>query len=944
MEIRHDAFISYNHGADGRLAKALEEGLEKLAKPLLTLRAIDAFRDETSLAANPSLWAEIVEHLSGSGWLLVLACPEWAKSPWCMREAAWWLENRPSGRMLIVLSGGDLVWDGAAGDFDWQRTTALAPELRGRFHDEPLYVDLRWARGRDGLTLRNLGFRDAVLNLSAPIRGVRKDELDGADVRQLRRNRMLVRFGVAAIAIMAAVAVWQAIVATQQRDEAVRQARIALGRQLAAEAAAASAQRADLLPFGLLLGIESMRQFASGEADQTIRRGLALLPRELKTLQHDGAAVGLAVAPGGNRFATIDAHGVVRVWNPEGERAYEIAGQNYNEPQIVFSPDGKILATVDHDGHARLWDAGTGTPKTPPPVGQGRIAGMAFGLDGETLAVSYMRGNGEVAVSNVGSGTLARSLQLQHTTEHSRGLAYGRFGLAATAYSEVRFWDAGTWKERPLAMPPASIAQLAFSPDGTLLAVATRAGGRVRVFGAEDGRPVAALEMGAELTAVAFSPDGKHLAGAGVSAEARIWDTESWKQTIAVRHDGRQGKINALAFNPSGSQLATASSDHTAALWDIGSGEKRASMDHGGPVLGVGFVADGNRVITAGADGTVRIWEADASADVARFPFGDGGTIAFLPQRIVAIDGRGQSALSVRVPEGRLDTIGFPDKSGPAALFADGQLAVPGPDRVLRIDMASARELAPLTYGGDIDWDEFLRRARKHLSAREANFRREQAEGQGARMPVAFSSDGRYLVAARADFLARVWDLQTGRLLLAEPFEWDVTSAAFAPNGLFLALVTDHASLQVFALPEGRKVLTADGTDLRQALVGPGGEFVGVVERALPQQDFIRAEGSGPAVAVERLDGARRGRAARRHRLDGIESRRRIAGNGPQLENHSRRGVARREGTGAHRKRRRDPGRRFQPRGNADGGVGRRPADNHLGPAGQSRADVACRQ
>src|SRR5580765_1848188 len=52
----HNAFISYSHAADGKFAPALEQGLEKIAKPLLKLRALDIFRDESSLTASPGLW------------------------------------------------------------------------------------------------------------------------------------------------------------------------------------------------------------------------------------------------------------------------------------------------------------------------------------------------------------------------------------------------------------------------------------------------------------------------------------------------------------------------------------------------------------------------------------------------------------------------------------------------------------------------------------------------------------------------------------------------------------------------------------------------------------------------------------------------------------------------------------------------------------------------
>jgi hypothetical protein len=53
MPITHDAFVSYSHAADSELAPALEQGLEKLAKPILALRALDVFRDQTSLSASP---------------------------------------------------------------------------------------------------------------------------------------------------------------------------------------------------------------------------------------------------------------------------------------------------------------------------------------------------------------------------------------------------------------------------------------------------------------------------------------------------------------------------------------------------------------------------------------------------------------------------------------------------------------------------------------------------------------------------------------------------------------------------------------------------------------------------------------------------------------------------------------------------------------------------
>ncbi len=137
----HDAFLSYNQAADDRLAAALEAGLERLAKPLFKLRAIDVFRDKTGMAASPGLWTSLESHLSGSRWLIYLACPESAASPWCVRELGWWLDRRGGERLLIVLTGGELAWHRGGGGLDGAHASALPVEHHARFAVEPLWVD-----------------------------------------------------------------------------------------------------------------------------------------------------------------------------------------------------------------------------------------------------------------------------------------------------------------------------------------------------------------------------------------------------------------------------------------------------------------------------------------------------------------------------------------------------------------------------------------------------------------------------------------------------------------------------------------------------------------------------------------------------------------------------------------------------------------------------------
>src|SRR5215470_12133438 len=206
--MRYDAFISYSHAADGRLAPAIQSALHRLAKPFYRLRALNVFRDQTGLAATPALWGSIESALREARYFILLASPDAAQSEWVAKEVGWWLARRSADTMLIVLTGGELVWDDEGTDFDWQATSAVPAALAGHFKEEPLYVDVRWAQGRNDLPLRDARFLDAVLDLAAPLHGKAKNDLAGEDVKQSRIVRSVSVAAAVVLAILAGLA-WQ---------------------------------------------------------------------------------------------------------------------------------------------------------------------------------------------------------------------------------------------------------------------------------------------------------------------------------------------------------------------------------------------------------------------------------------------------------------------------------------------------------------------------------------------------------------------------------------------------------------------------------------------------------------------------------------------------------------------------------------------------------------
>ncbi len=181
----YDAFISYSHAKDKPIAAALQSVVQRLGKPWYRRRALRVFRDDTSLSATPHLWPSIEQALGESRFLILLASPEAAASPWVGKEIEYWLAHKSPETLLIALTGGALAWDHAKGDFAWAATTPLPAVLQAQFAAEPRWVDL--GAYRDGANPRDARFMDLGADFAAAIHGMPKEDLLSQEVRQQRR-------------------------------------------------------------------------------------------------------------------------------------------------------------------------------------------------------------------------------------------------------------------------------------------------------------------------------------------------------------------------------------------------------------------------------------------------------------------------------------------------------------------------------------------------------------------------------------------------------------------------------------------------------------------------------------------------------------------------------------------------------------------------------------
>ncbi len=303
---------------------------------------------------------------------------------------------------------------------------------------------------------------------------------------------------------------------------------------------------------------------------------------------------------------------------------------------IAFSPCGKFLVSCGCDNLVRVWEVNRliDDPSLEPAVFLAHASerhAVAFSADGALLGVA---GNGSVAIWSCKSGQY--KALLERDTETSRCLAFspdGRTLALGLDDGTIRLWDIPDGHERAVILAHDSIVRsIAFSADSQRL-VSSGQDAKIVLSDAVNGVCIRPLEVEPAalnpVLFVAFSPDGHTVAVGEVGVDpvaVRLLDSGSGK--TAMRFAGHKAGVHALAFSPDGRTLATAGIDFCIKLWDVSTGKELIALPTGDTLVkAIAFSRDGARIAFGAGKNMVRIWEVGHQTSLSSVVLTDEGRL-----------------------------------------------------------------------------------------------------------------------------------------------------------------------------------------------------------------------------------------------------------------------------------------------------------------------------
>jgi WD40 repeat protein/serine/threonine protein kinase len=528
------------------------------------------------------------------------------------------------------------------------------------------------------------------------------------------------------------------------------------------------------------------------------------ITRDVRVLRgHRDQVVAVVFSPDGRRLASVAYQESVRIWDPKtGLSIHELDADGTRLNELCFSKDGRILVAGDDHGRLVAWDVETGGKAWTMQGKDGWITSLDFTDDGKRLAVGNRLG--EVYLATIGSPQPFELLYRHDKRVNSVVFVEGDKVLKSSGLDgAILSWD---FQKKEVVE-------------------------RVSIDSQEDGLTRLDLLKGGKAYAAVLNQDTFFI---GNAATGRA----TW------RSPRKSLSILGLGFDPEGTRAVLASLKNELMLWDVsGPAPSIVQTAPENSVYGVDFSPDGETIVSVGLRSDLLYWETESGRIIQKFQNHEGHqSVDFSPDgRFVVAGGDSRTTRVISRQSGHVEREIESDASTSFVRFSpDGKKLgiLDDSGQLVLWEIASGRKVRRFQAESTRAWAfEFSASGRRAIASVGLSAWIWDLAGHGKPVSlvghreeilgVDLTMDERWAVTASYDQSVRIWDVRTGKALHNLQVSSRAYRAHFHPSGKYVAIaLADGTALMWWPERNKQVEVRGHGSEVNAVAFSPNGRWL----------------------------------------------------------------------------------------------------------------------